>query len=37
MPDGAELKGFYGFAGGAVAIIEVEGAAALARTTAREA
>jgi Domain of unknown function (DUF3303) len=35
-PEGAEFKGFYGFAdgGGGVAIIEVESAAALARTTA---
>jgi hypothetical protein len=35
-PDGAEFKGFYGFADGAggVAIIEVDSAATLARTTA---
>jgi Protein of unknown function (DUF3303) len=35
-PAGAEFKGFYGFAdgGGGVAIIEVDSAATLARTTA---
>jgi len=35
-PDGAEFKGFYGFASGSggVAIIEADSAAALARTTA---
>ena len=35
-PEGAEFKGFYGFAdgGGGVAILEAENAAALARTTA---
>jgi uncharacterized protein DUF3303 len=35
-PEGAEFKGFYGFAdgGGGVAIIEADDAAALARTTA---
>jgi hypothetical protein len=35
-PQGAEFKGFYGFAdgGGGVAIIEAESAAALARSTA---
>lgn len=35
-PDGADFKGFYGFAdnSGGVAIIEVDGAATLARTTA---
>ena len=34
-PEGAEFKGFYGFADGSggVAIIEVENAATLARTT----
>lgn len=35
-PDGAEFKGFYGFAegGGGVALIEAESATALARTAA---
>ena len=35
-PPGAEFKGFYGFAdgGGGVAIVEVDSAATLARTTA---